>query len=249
MAPEGQAKKRKSAEDGGARKKRKKQMREDEGDLDVEVGLNKGFERMDGQLLADHIAQKTTRFGADLSPIELSDLYISANAIKDTTSWERPRSLDNLPDFLESFSEDWNRLRSAPKVNGSPHTIIVAGAGLRAADLVRAVRKYQTKGSTIGKLFAKHFKLEEQVAFLEKTRTGIAVGTPQRLIDLLENGALSIANLKRVVVDASHIDQKKRGITDMRETMMPLVKLLSRKELKEKFTTSDQSQVAELIFY
>jgi protein CMS1 len=36
--------------------------------------------------------------------------------------------------------------------------------------------------------FAKHFKLEEQVAFLQKTRTGIAVGTPQRLIDLIENG-------------------------------------------------------------
>lgn len=36
--------------------------------------------------------------------------------------------------------------------------------------------------------FAKHFKVEEQVSFLKKSRTGIAVGTPQRLIDLIENG-------------------------------------------------------------
>lgn len=36
--------------------------------------------------------------------------------------------------------------------------------------------------------FAKHFKLEEQVSFLQKHRTGIAVGTPQRLTDLIENG-------------------------------------------------------------
>lgn len=36
--------------------------------------------------------------------------------------------------------------------------------------------------------FAKHFKLEEQASFLKKNRTGIGVGTPQRLIDLIENG-------------------------------------------------------------
>ena len=70
-------KKRKSQDDSSSRKKRKKQVREDEGDLDVETGLNRAFERMDGQLLADHIAQKTARFGSDLSPVELSDLYIS----------------------------------------------------------------------------------------------------------------------------------------------------------------------------
>jgi protein CMS1 len=71
------------------------------------------------------------------------------------------------------------------------------------------VRKFQKKGSPVAKLvskdvlvpdvlvtivltgcdqFAKHFKVEEQVSFLQKTRTGIAVGTPQRLIDLIENG-------------------------------------------------------------
>lgn len=70
----------------------------------------------------------------------------------------------------------------------------------------RAVRKFQKKDSSVAKLvrkgffyqrdqtaanriqFAKHFKLEEQVSFLQKSRTGIAVGTPQRLIDLIENG-------------------------------------------------------------
>lgn len=59
--------------------------------------------------------------------------------------------------------------------------------------------------------------------------------------------ALSLADLKRIVVDASHIDQKKRGIADMRETMMPLVHLLSRRELKERY--SDTEQPIELIFY
>lgn len=62
-----------------SKKKRKRmhQNEQDEADFDVEAGLNKAFERMDGQLLADHLAQKTSRFGTDLSSVELSDLYIS----------------------------------------------------------------------------------------------------------------------------------------------------------------------------
>ena len=63
-----------------------------------------------------------------------------ANDIKDTTSWEKPRSLENLPEFLETFSKDPKELGDASKKNGSPHTLIVAGAGLRAADLIRYER-------------------------------------------------------------------------------------------------------------
>lgn len=59
------------------KRKRKHLQEHDEADLDVETGLNRAYERMDSQLLADHIAQKTTRFGTDLSSVELSDLYIS----------------------------------------------------------------------------------------------------------------------------------------------------------------------------
>jgi protein CMS1 len=90
-------------------------------------------------------------------------------------------------------------------MNGAPHTIIVTGAGLRAADLARYVgtgthgklisddfarvmRKFQTKDATVAKLFAKHIKLKDSVAFLKSTRTGIAVGTPQRLKDLMDDG-------------------------------------------------------------
>ena len=39
--------------------------------------------------------------------------------------------------------------------------------------------------------FAKHIKLQESVEFLKTKRTGLAVGTPARLIDLLENGQYS----------------------------------------------------------
>jgi protein CMS1 len=48
---------------------------------------------------------------------------------------------------------------------------------------------------------------------------------------LLEEQALSTKNLKRVVVDVSYIDQKKRGILDMKDLHESLIKLLLRKEL------------------
>ena len=51
------------------------------------------------------------------------------------------------------------------------------------------------------------------------------------MIALLEDGALSTANLKRVVIDVSYIDQKKRGILDMKDLHEAVIKLLLRKEL------------------
>ncbi len=49
---------------------------------------------------------------------------------------------------------------------------------------------------------------------------------------LMSAGALTSAKLERVIIDCSHIDQKKRSIFDMRETQQPLMHLLNRSELK-----------------
>ncbi|KAM0325181.1 hypothetical protein ACHAQA_007720 [Verticillium albo-atrum] len=227
--------------------KKQKKFQVDDSLLDTELGLNKSFSVMDNQLLADYTAQKISRFGTDLSSIEVSDLTVSANAIRDTTSWDEPRTAEKLPDFLEKFAEKPEKLSTAPSAKGTPHTIIVAGAGLRAADLVRATRKFQSADSTVSKLFAKHMKVEEQVKFLKNQRTGIAVGTPARLMALVDNGALSLGKLERIVVDASHIDQKKRGVMDMKETMLPLAQWLTRKEFKDRYV--DEDKPLALFFY
>lgn len=116
--------------------------------------------------------------------------------------------------------------------------------------------------------FAKHMKVEEQVQFLQNHKTGICVGTPARLMDLIDNGkfnhnpntcfpqgslcltrlgALCLDHLKRLVVDASHIDQKKRGVLDMKDTMMPLARFLSRKEFKDRY--GDEKKPLALLFY
>jgi protein CMS1 len=60
-------------------------------------------------------------------------------------------------------------------------------------------------------------------------------------------GSLSLANLQRLVIDASHIDQKKRGVLDMKDTMMPLARFLSRKEFSERYV--DEEKPLALLFY
>lgn len=63
----------------------------------------------------------------------------------------------------------------------------------------------------------------------------------------LSLGSLSLANLERLVVDASHIDQKKRGVMDMKDTLMPLVRWLARKEFKERYAAAEKP--LQLLFY
>lgn len=151
-------KKRSAPEDGAAsqaKKQKKSKYQVDDTLFNMELGINESFAVMDNQLLADYLAQKLGRFGSDLSAVELSDLSLSgehssetghtygktdtqtANAIADTTSWTKTRATEELPEFLEKFAEHPDRLGKAPSKKGTPHTIIVAGAGLRAANLVR----------------------------------------------------------------------------------------------------------------
>jgi len=130
-----------------------------------------------------------------MSLVEAEDLHIPERAITDTTSWEKTRSTENLPGFMEQFAgsrrnKKGQKLLHAPEQRGSPHTLVVPSAGLRAADLTRALSKFSTKHSAVAKLFAKHIKLKEAVETVTKTRMGIGVGTPQRLIDLLDDGKM-----------------------------------------------------------
>ncbi|KAL5606703.1 hypothetical protein BROUX41_003099 [Berkeleyomyces rouxiae] len=230
------------------RRRRGNKSREEENDLlDMDLKVNQLFKNADSQLIADYYLRQLTRFGADLSPIELADLIISANAIKDTSSWTKDRVTESLPEFLESFTENPRELLKAAKAKGTPHTIVVSGAGLRSADIIRSLRKFQSKSCTIAKLFAKHMKVAEQVEFLGKHQVGLCVGTPSRLTELIENGALKLDKLERIIVDASYIDQKKRGVMDMKDTMMPLAKCLTHKNLQGRYL--DEKSPVSLVFY
>lgn len=128
----------------------------------------------------------------------------------------------------------------------------------------RALRPLQNNESTVGKLFAKHIKLEEAKQFLQRARyvfthhllpqtlanshsMGIGAGTPARITDLIESGTLKLDGLERIVIDGSFIDQKKRGIFDMKETHIPLLQLLTRPELRDRYGAK-QKKIQILVF-
>jgi protein CMS1 len=80
------------------------------------------------------------------------------------------------------------RLTQKSKDNGAPTLIFLAGGALRVTDITRALKSKSIrgeKGGDVAKLFARHFKLEEHVQYLKRTKVGAAVGTPGRIGKLL----------------------------------------------------------------
>lgn len=61
----------------------------------------------------------------------------------------------------------------------------------------------------VGKLFAKHFKVEEQQAALKAQGIFAAVGTPNQLLKLADLGDLHLARLKLLMIDVQ-LDAKQR---------------------------------------
>jgi len=107
------------------------------------------------------------------------------------TSWQKDRNLENLPEFMETFSRYKGRgasLKKASPNSGTPHTLIITAAALRAADLTRGLRKFRSTENAVAKLFAKHIKLKDSIEYCQKTRIGIGVGTPERVLALIKEG-------------------------------------------------------------
>ncbi|KAK9593144.1 Protein cms1 [Aspergillus fumigatus] len=267
-AAEGPLKKKKKRNFKNKQKQQKKKdLEDDPKQQERKGGIDESIGKMDGRLLADYFVQKAKRHNKELTAVELGDLSVPDSAFLDTSSFESPRSLDQLPAFLKAFSPDkGSGLSKASEQKGTPHTLVVCPAALRAADVVRwvdqtyiavlgwrlircsrALRAFQSKDSTVGKLFAKHIKLEEAKQFLQRARIGLGVGTPARILDLIDAGSLKLDELERIVIDGSYIDQKQRGIFDMKETHLPLLQLLTRSEFRERYGAK-QKRIQVLVF-
>ena len=111
---------------------------------------------------------------------------------------------------IPSFREVIRRNSNPP---GSPSVVIVCSGAKRAATVINTISK-QVK-CKIGKLFAKHFKVQDQVVALRQPFP-IVVGTPNRLSKLIELGALSLSETKLVLVDLQ-IDSKSYTILNLPE--------------------------------
>ncbi|KPI40530.1 Protein cms1 [Cyphellophora attinorum] len=210
---------------------------------DRSVNIDSGIAERDPSLLADLFAQKIAKHYKDSSLIEREDMSVPKSWIIDTTEFDQPHTAGHLPGYLEKFAGGGRDKLLTGAKEASPDTLIVACSGIRVADLVRELRVYDTKDSKVAKLIAKHMKLKENIEYLAKTKVGIAVGTPARLYDLVEQGGLKIDELKTVVVDGSYLDEKRRGIWDMGDVFGALMRLLHHERVKGRLESEDGAKV------
>lgn len=91
---------------------------------------------------------------------------------------------------------------------GNPVVLVLCSSAIRCVELLRGMKAFIGKVKP-AKLFAKHIKVEEQVALL-KEHVNIAAGTPNRVRRLIDIGAMGTGRLRLVILDM-HADAK--GLT------------------------------------
>ncbi|CAL5034862.1 unnamed protein product [Urochloa decumbens] len=138
-----------------------------------------------------------------LSPLELDSysegcmVHLAEGSAQDVESFS-----DHVK---EAFGPSWKEELCEGQVVegeigvGSPALLVISSAALRSLELLRGLKMF-TKECRPVKLFAKHLKVEEQVAMLN-ARVNIACGTPSRIKKLIDMEALSLSRLKLVVLD------------------------------------------------
>lgn len=145
-------------------------------------------------------------------------------------------------------------------MTGQPAILVVTGHAQRAADLAKVLRnllpekrKDQEEPIQVAKLFARHFKVAEQEAFLEANVSPIAVGTPQRIHDLLkpksegQSAALKLDNLRAIILDASWTDVKMRSLLDGIETKEAVCSLIASSPIQSRLRQPSKSSSKAVI--
>eukprot|EP00039_Didymoeca_costata_P007643 m.102211 g.102211 ORF g.102211 m.102211 type:complete len:294 (+) comp13764_c0_seq2:210-1091(+) len=90
-------------------------------------------------------------------------------------------------------------LTTPPKKCGSPRVLVICGSASRAVELCKILSEIQA--GKIGKLFGKHKALSSQQEFLKNTPICISVGTPARVLKLLDSKHLNLKNVALIVYD------------------------------------------------
>ncbi|KIY31682.1 protein CMS1 [Cryptococcus gattii E566] len=151
------------------------------------------------------------------SAIEIEEVLIPPANLLEPPTYPAPKA-DSSNAFkpLQQRISELMKGKKEPKGNGAPAAIVLGLSGLRCADIVRGVRDVKGKGE-VAKLFAKHFKLADQIKYLERTKVSIAVGTPARVGKLLAEGAIKISKNTVLLLDIGHQDSKTRTILTLPE--------------------------------
>jgi len=143
-----------------------------------------------------------------------------------------------MADAVKAMGPVWRRafMGDAPPVApGRPRVLVVCASALRAVDVCKQlgpVLAPRGKDLHVARLFAKHKKVDDQVHFLHSFKCALAVGTPNRILRLLEgrpgaNGKvapLDLSDLALVIFDLWH-DAKGFHVLTLKDTRADVTRL------------------------
>ncbi len=110
---------------------------------------------------------------------------------------------------------------------------MLTASALRVADVVRVLKKYKSSTADVAKLFGKE-KLKDQIAYMNKTRIGLAAGVPGRVKALLAAEAMKTNIIEQIIIEVSFFDKKKRNILKIGEICKDLVDILGDKDIRQR---------------
>lgn len=174
-----------------------------------------------------------------MQPNEISEYILSTiRKTKNQLSFAEVEDLRPPTSCLLSYeSEDSTKLDSCIKTNISDiknirrdnnmHILIISSSAIRATELIRQLGQLR-QDLGVGKCFAKHFKLEDQLKFFNSKCPSISIGTPNRLSKLFSSGHFyfKLDHVDLCIID-THRDQKQRNIFEIPETCADLLDFYS----------------------
>lgn len=170
----------------------------------------------------------------DLSPADFCYAELDEST---TTKSEKNKKICPFVRALSANMPGYKKALVETKVTskedfGSPVLLILCSSAIRATQIIKSISAKLIK-CKIAKLFAKHFKVEEQMEMLSNEYYPIALGTPNRVRKLIELGALSLKRTAIVLVDVT-VDSKQFSILTMNEVKNDFYRLLYDSILPEK---------------
>ncbi|EDO38728.1 predicted protein [Nematostella vectensis] len=168
-----------------------------------------------------------SKCGSKLTDLELEDLKIDESCclVEDSV---HSGDANELSPYLGRVLPFWGKQvekLDKKKIAGSPLLLVVTSAARRAVELNKSLDQFKS-GCEVAKLFAKHFKIEEQAKFLNSKVVHMGIGTPNRILKLIKSDSLKTSQLKYVVFDWTWRDQKLRSLMDIPEVLDDMKSLL-----------------------
>ena len=170
---------------------------------------------MESTEISDYLFSILKKSKKELSAVEIEALTPPADSLVSFFS----ENSSNLFECVNKNFCDITNLKRDFKLK----ILILSSSAIRATELIRQLGNLrQTLG--VGKCFAKHFKIEDQLKFFDANRPAISIGTPNRIAKLFsaEHKYFDMSSVKLCIID-THRDVKQRSIFEIPETCSDLL--------------------------